>query len=559
MSLNDDAFHRLQESIDSWAEQVTQTRFVLAKSLSDSPTAPRPLFRLLEQPSASAKAEPSESVDDRGALQELVDTNRRLLEQVDALETELVDVQRRATDAERVSARLQSEIEFAREQLHLRNASSHEAATRQAEFEMRAEESSEALARSDIEIADLHQQLRSKDWRLLKTRNELDTLTEDNAQLATKFDAAEKQLEALQGELDDLRKAELASHASVEAARAETREQAVRLQESETKNHELSREIESLLITINKSAEELENAHGEISRLESAHDHGRAALAELEGLVELMEQREQAHKELVTQADQRTEELEVRLAEQLQTRGALEDELRNVQANTGDMETEALVELRGVYDELATSHMNLRDEIKGLQERIVERELALRRASADLLSAHTRIEAAEEEKLALQSRIEQVTLAAEQNSAGDPGHALLERALRDELEAVRVQLDRDALDQAALRRALKDEVDALRQVSTEKEFVLQHVEAESSTLSRREAELEEQCRNAIALSERLAAEATEANETRRMLEGEFRELASQTVEKDQAIRALRVALADLQERASRLETPDEAV
>lgn len=550
LAANDDALLKLQDSINTWAEQVTQTKSELAECLSDPPTLSRPAFRLIEMPQPVARPVQEDSAHEPGrqALHDLVEANKRLMRGIEDLEGRLSNAEGRAAETERASLRLGSELEFAREQLHLRNASWHDAADRQAEFEMRAEESEQALARSDIEIADVHQQLRSKDWRLLKTRNELDALREEHARTVSDSDSLRSKLDVVRSELEGRRISEHEALAALDESRVAARELKGRIAEIEETARQLNDDIDLLQGAIDASGEELKASRHEIVQLNTEAEHRKGALIELEGLVAAMQKREAAHKDLVTRTDQRAEDLEAQFAVQARAYSALQAEMASARtvpeahANEAQATREAHTLLLSRYDDLAESHMTLRDEVKSLQQRVVEREFALKKSQSDLANAQDRAQAIVEDNSALE--------APEQDSFGQ---RILEQALREELESVRERLERDALDQSTLRRALKSELDALRQVAIEKDFVIHHAQEESASLTRREAETEETLAEVRSLSARLEAESSEDAESRQVLAGELQELVARSREKDEAIRELRSELSILQERAKRLE------
>lgn len=659
---------RLRETIDSWTAEVTRTRSALTKGLGSASDISAPAFRLIQSPGQAppgeakpasiaekVQAEPS----DDSAI-ELIEANRALMRRVEDLELKISAAERRAQETERERARLDAEIVFAREQLHLRNRSAQEAEDRRTEYEMQAGEATRALGGAELDIADLRQQLRSKDWRLLKTRNVLGVMREDHARRVVDVDALTLQVEALRAEVEERQASEREAISSLDATRGRNRELDASLEESKLKADKLGEEIQAIWEALNDSSEQLQKAREEIARLIAERDDRSAALSEMEEQMLAMKEREAAQDERVAEAGVRAEELEGTLAAQQRGSASLKEELAEsrsaLDAQLAELNEarDGFVRLQVDHDELMATHTVLRDDVKELQGRLAERdhalgetrknledamqdkqelvekeaksagriaelseelnqkiaalaqgrqqllevETAVREQDHDLARAldeksraleasekmvedlceeaaaddrrinelfeklktsegmardlHEEVEANDRSVLELRERVE-----ANENTIGELREKVeaderLQQALRDELAASREQRESAGLDQASLIRALKEELEAMRQLAVERDFVIHHSEAESASMGRREAEVEDTLREALEASERMRLEAIEARETRKAIESELSDLLDTAREKDAGMRELSVELRALRARVQHI-------
>ncbi len=614
---------KLQETISSWAQEVTETRSALTQGLEDATESARPAFELIQPSSAAPPAQtqsaaaiveapgdaatpvvevPADAAKD--SSRDLIEANRALMRRVEELEFRVAEAERRGHETERERARLDAEIDFAREQLHLRNNSAQEAEDRRAEYEMQAEEAAKALGTSELESTDLRQQLRSKDWRLLKTRNVLDMLREDHARRVADVEALSAQVEDLRMEVEERQASERETLSSLDASQSRIGELEVSLEQSRRKADQLTHEIEAIWEALNGSNVQLQEARKEIARLIAERDERNATLAGLEEQMRSIKEREEAFEGQLAQSGARAEELESALTSQKQENALLMDQLAEARSATDARLAElkeardSFAKLQTDYDDLISSNRVLRDEVEELQARLAERELVVAEARRELQEANqdrwqlleqgseaagrmdelsatleektASLEAGRKELLESESaaarRVDELSAALEEKSQAyeQSQHALeevreyvaerdqLERALREELAALREKRDAAGMEQASLNRALKEELESMRQVAIERDFVIHHTEAESASMSRREAEMEDTLQKALGASERMRTESAQASQTQRALEVEIGELRFQGQEKDTAMLELCDELKVLRERMGHL-------
>ena len=617
-----EALLKLQETINSWAQEVTETRSALTQSLDAAPSL-KPAFQLL-QTSSTAPPAPSSAAPPvveapadtaarvvqapveapKDASRDLIEANRALMRRVEELEMRVAEAERRAHETERERMRLGAEIDFAREQLHLRNTSAQESEDRRTEYEMQAEEAAQALGASEIESTDLRQQLRSKDWRLLKTRNVLDMLREDHARRVTEVEALSVQVEDLRREVEVRQASEHDAIASFDTSQGRIRELEAGLEQSRTKADQLSQEIKAVWKALDGSRLQLQEAREEIARLIAERGERNAALAELEEQMRSIAEREEAYEGRLAESDTRAEDLQSALASQKQENASLMDQLAEERSAIESRMTElkeardSFAKLQTDYDDLILSNQVLRDEVKELQARLAERELAVAKARRELAEANQDRQQLIEQGSEASGRIDELSAALEEKTASleagrqefleyeaDAARRIdelsatllektqayeqsqealeefresaaerdqLERALRGELAELRDKHDTAGTDQASLNRALKEELESMRQVSIERDFVIHHTEAEVASMSRHEAEMEEALQKALESSERVRVESAHASETQRALEVEIGELRLQGQEKDTSMRELCDELKALRERMRHL-------
>jgi hypothetical protein len=177
------------------------------------------------------------------------------------------------------------------------------------------------------------------------------------------------------------------------------------------------------------------------------------------------------------------------------------------------------------FDDLAASHMTLRDEVAALQQQIVARDHEL---------AKLRIQVAGTEHATAGEAAEALSVAIDELESDAIGHEYLVQALRRELVEARDSLERHEMDQRLLTRALKAEVENLRTLAAERDFVIHHQGQQLDATARRDLD-----------------EFTESDGPDREALGRELTLLRQRVDdKDAIVRRLRAELADLQERAA---------
>ncbi|MCH8203800.1 MAG: hypothetical protein IID09_01485 [Candidatus Hydrogenedentes bacterium] len=603
---------KLQETINSWAQEVTETRSALTQSLEEATASVKPAFQLIqpsptvppvqEQPAAPVVEAPPDAPED--ASHDLIEANKALMRRVEELEIRVAEAERRAHETERERTQLDAEIDFAREQLHLRNNSAQEAEDRRAEYEMQAEQAVQALGTSELESTDLRQQLRSRDWRLLKTRNVLDLLREDHARRVAEVEALSARVEDLRIEVEERQASEGIALASLDTSQGRIRQLEADLEESRSKADTLSHEIEAIWEALNGSNVQLQEAREEIARLIAERDERNAALVGLEEQMRSIKEREEAFEGQLAQSDTRAAGLESALASQKEENASLMDQLAEARSATDARMAElkgardAFAKLQTDYDDLISSNRVLRGEVIEVQARLAERDLAVAEARRELEEANQdrrqlleqgsdaagrmdELSAALEEKTASLEEGRQEFLESESAAArrvdelsaalGERTQAYeqsqkaleelreravereqLERVLRDELASLREKEKMSGTGQESLNKALRDELESMRQVAVERDFVIHHAEAELASMSRREAETEDALKKALEATERIRAGAGQTSQAQRALEVEISELRLQGEEKDTAMRDLCDELKVLRERMGHL-------
>ncbi len=503
-TVRDDDYSRLKQSVDEWVAEVAQTRSALAQTLKVHVTA-RPAFRLragVNDPAAAAR------VSDHGALERREEFHRRIL-----------DAERSARDAEAQLARMQQELDFAREQLHLQNRLRAEAEAKQETAEQQYIETVHALGGAQLSVDELRRQLRGKEWALENALNaagpDVESAPPDIEPLQREAAALHSRLETLTIELQAAReRAEREHHAALDA-----QSRLDRLESGAERSNEivegLSRQVQEYAERLRETGRELDEARAALGGLDKP-GASRSQLADAELALQLAERR----------------------AEDLAR--ALDDSERDAVTKLSEAIAEAAV-LSDNYDALAASHMVLRDEIVSLQERIVARDHELAQLKQELarrtVDAPDHSERVAELTRSLDAREQEL----EDLEVSAAGHELLVKALRRELEASREALQRAELDHSLLKRALVAEVEGLRDLAAERDFVIGHQAAQLDAVQ-------------LAVS---VPQADAAELGRESVMREIQILRQRIEDKDAIVRRLRGELAEAEERASAGEGAEE--
>ena len=573
---------KLQETINSWTQEVTETRSELTRSLDATADTVRPAFRLI-QPAAPAPAvqeqpqsAPSEvqAAPSEDTSQELIEANKALLRRVEDLNMRVAEAERRSHDTERERARLDTEIEFAREQLHLRNQSAQEAEERRIQYEMQAEESSQALGGSELEITDLRQQLRSKDWRLLKTRNVLDMLREDHARRLADVEALSVQVEALRTEVEERQASERKTLSSLEESRQSIHELEAGLEQFGGKADQLTHELEAVWEALNGSTIQLQEAREEIARLIAERDERTAAVADLEEQLRSMKEREQTHDELVAQAGARSTELEEAFASQMGENASLKDELAESRSAV-DARMEELKEARDAFaklqidfDDLMSSNMVLRDDVKELKARLVDREQALGEVRKELQQTERNRQNLLLKESAAASRIGALSTALEEKAVSleegrqrmrkrESATAERVRELRAALEQKNASLEQDRQESLNKESATERQVEALRAALEEKTQAIDEsqraLDELRETVASRE-QLERSLRDEVASVREQQAESVHDSESlNKALKDELESMRQVAVERDFVVHHTEAEAASMSRREAEME------
>ncbi len=570
---------KLQETINSWTQEVTQTRSALTKSLAATGDTVKPAFSLLEpaapvqeRPEAAAGEMQTESGEDTS--QELVETNEALMRHVEELEMRVVEAERGTEETERERARLESEIEFAREQLHLRNKSAQDAEERRIEYEMQAEGAAQALGGSELEIVDLRQQLRSKDWRLLKTRNVLDMLREDHARRLADIEALSSEVEALRTEVEGRQASEGKTLSSLDESQQGIQELETALEQSRQKADQLTHDLEAAWEELNGSTVQLQEARQEIALLIAERDDHGAAAADFEEQVRSMAAREQAHEELVTRSGALSTELEEALASKMDENALLKDELAESRsapdARMGELKEagDAFAKLQVDFDELMSSNVVLRDDVKELKARLVDREQILGEARRELEQSEGDRQDLLQNESAAASRIEALSVILEEKAVSlEEGRQRLRE--KDSATAERIRELRAALEQedAALemdRQELLDkegaaarQIEELRAALDEKTQAYQESQRAHDELSEKMSareQLEAALRDEVAsLRDRQPESVDDVEATNTALKEELESMRQVAVERDFVVHHAEAEVASMSRREAETE------
>ena len=516
---------KLQETINSWTQEVTQTRSALTESLGATADAVKPAFRLIRpaapaQEQAEAAANEVQTEPSKDTSQERVDANKALMRSVEELKLHVAEAERRAQETERERARLDTEIEFAREQLHLRNKSAQDAEERRIQYEMQAEGVAQALGGSELEITDLRQQLRSKDWRLLKTRNVLDLPRADHARRLADVGRPPLQVEALRTEAEERQASESKTLSSLAEPRSAVDARTEESKEARDAFAKLQIDLDELMSTNMVLREDIKEFKARLVDREQVLEEVRKEL----------EQAERNRQDLLQKESAAAGRIKA-LSAALEEKAASLEEGRQRLRDNDSATAERIRELRAALEQKDASFEKARQELLD-KESSTERQIeALRLALEEKTQAFEESQRAHDELSEKMSDREQ-----------------LERALRDEVASLRQQEAGNVHDVEALNKALKEELESMRQVAVQRDFVVHHSEAELASMSRREAETEDSLRQALEASERTLAEAVEASKTQRAVEFELGALRVQSEEKDAAMRELWDELKVLRER-----------
>lgn len=493
-TVRDDDYSRLKQSVDDWVAEVAQTRSVLAQTLKVHVTS-RPAFRLRVGGRGRGVVG---RVFDPAAIERQEEIHRRILE-----------AERNAREAEMQLARMQQELDFAREQLHLQNRLRAEAEDKQKSAEQQYHQAVHALGGAQFSVDELRRQLRGKEWALEEVASAAQTGVESGRPeveaLQREAAALHSRLETLTMELQAARdRAEREHHAALEA-----QSRLAKLESDAERSNEI---VEGLSRQVQDYAERLRETGREL-------DEARAALGGLEG----PSQSQLADAELALQlAERRAEELA----------RALDDSERDAVARLSEAIAEAAV-LSDNYDALAASHMVLREEIISLQERIVARDHELAQLKQEL--ARWTVDAPDHagRVTELARSLEARERELEDLEVSAAGHELLVKALRRELEASREALQRAEMDHSLLRRALVAELDGLRELATERDFVI----------NQQAAQLD-------AVQAATVSQVDTVGFDRETVMREIQILRQRIEDKDAIVRRLRGELAEAEERAS---------
>lgn len=537
----DDSFLRLQEAVDAWAAEISETRNALSGKLSFNVQAKRPAFRLAHRTPPASHSDPAVALMPEATPREpgLEPVSRDgMNERAEAAESE-------AKTAERNAIRLHAELAFARDQLHERNRAAQAAERAWLETAAQAEEAAQALGRAQIELDDLKRKLRGKEWALTKTRNELELLREERGNGAANAPASKHDYDALHARIDSLvRELETArakeQEAATSAATATRRAEELAGEHARTQEvvQALNAQVNETAAHLRKTGKELERARAELAKRD---EHAEAA-------------------EMLAAAQSRVAEVEQAYAAAESRIRDLEQELADAHAAAASaqrMAEQRLEALQGDYDALAASHMTLREEIQTLQQAVVERDMALERLRREAEEASAQAPAATETETgtgdgpADTARMDDLAAAlAERSDALDEltthavGQEYLIGALKQELGAARESLERHEMDYALLAKALRAEVECLRKLAAERDFVIHHQGQELETLGRQEVALEEIKKLAGPPRQDAGADARD----REVLKRELDSLRASVEEKDAALRALREQVAGLRDR-----------
>lgn len=563
---------KLQETISSWTQEVTQTRSALTKSLAATGNTVKPAFSLLE-PAAPAQERPEAAAGD-DTSQELVEANEALMRRAEELETRVVEAERGTQETERERARLESEIKFAREQLHLRNKSAQDAEERRTEYEMQAEGAAQALGGSELEIVDLRQQLRSKDWRLLKTRNVLDMLREDHARRLADIEALSSEVEALRTEVEGRQASESKTLSSLDESLQGIEELETALEQSRQKADKLAHDLEAAWEALNGSTVQLQEARQEIALLITERDDRGAVAADFEEQVRSMSVREQAHEELVTRAGALSTELEEALASKMDENVLLKDELAESRS-AADARMRELKEARDAFaklqvdfDELMSSNVVLRDDVKELKARLVDREQVLGEARRELEQAEGDRQDLLQNQSATASRIEALSAGLEEKAASleegrqrlrekDSATAERIRELRAALEQEDASIEMDRQELLDKEGAAARQIEELRAALEEKTQAYEESRRAHDELSEKMSareQLEDALRDEVAsLREQQAESVGDVEATNKALKEELESMRQVAVERDFVVHHAEAEVASMSRREAETE------
>jgi hypothetical protein len=509
-SERDDSYLRLKQSVDQWVAEVSQTRSVLSQSL-DVEISGRPAFRLTSrEPQAAPAASgtlPAVVPDDSGWS----DLRRRL-----------ANTESRARETNDQLRRLESELDFAREQLRDQirlRANAEEAWSRSERLQ---DETIQAFGRAQISLDELRRQMRGKEWALERAQNEIESLAQDQrsqpsidpAAFGGDIDALRSRLETLTQELHAAREFAQREHDAAVAAESRNRQLKNRSERSRAIVEDLSKQIDDYAARLRETGRQLDEARAALSRPQSPAVQDPAPPAD---------------------AQERIAELELALelsqgrADDLAT--ALESAER-VAVDAGNESVTAMEALRDDYDALCDSHMTLREEITALQERVIQRELEIARLKSALEPGPApAAPVGDSRKRDLAAALDERSRAVELLEASAPGGRYLVQALWQELDAARTSVERNELDHTLLARALRRELECLRDLARDREFVLQHQTAQLDEWEKAEA-------------------VPESGFDSELLARELQLATSRVADRDATIRRLRGELAEAQERSA---------
>ncbi len=365
----DDTYQRLKSEVDSWAAEVSRIRSTLAQpSRLKLQTSSRPAFRL-------DRAQPAPVPGDVTMSKVAAEAEARA----------------RTSDDER--ARLETELDYAREQLLQRNADAIDAMQVADEKTEQLEEVARALGRARIALDETTQHLRGKEWAVLQLQNELTLLRGDGTGRIPPNTVPVEDYDAL-----------AESHMSLRAEVSHLQERVVQ------------RDHEALSLR-----ERLDTAQQELSMWESAAPMSGAGVARLAGVL--------------AERSAALEQYEETAVGQKLLIGALRQELDSVRAALDQRDVD--------HDRLAQA---LRMEMDCLRAIASEREFVIGH------QAHTIDEAARREAQMSSELVEIRELCESLRRRADDAHTEREEQVRD-MELLRAKLSERESEVWKLRAA----------------------------------------------------------------------------------------------------------
>lgn len=440
-SIRDDDYSRLAQSVDEWVAELSQARSALAESLNVRQSQ-RPAFRLSGDSIARREAAPPEPHVERD-----LDAETLLFARV-------ADSERTSRETQHELARVQAELDFAREQLHVQNRLRLQAEEKWTASERELEATMHALGRAQISLDELRRQLRGKEWALENAKGDLDTSSDSGAEspraaeeLKQTAAALQSRLDALTIEFDRAREQSSQDRESLEEAqekRAQAEQEALKSREI---IDELSQEVQRYADELRRTGREFDETQEALTRGGPSEPYGESSLGEVRLALQYAELR---NKELTAALDAAERAAHERLGESMAESAVVTDN----------------------FDALASSHLVLRDHITELQQELVARDHEIARLRASIAEPTVSSSKAGD---VTDTKLSDVVENLESDAIGN---AYLVQALRRELEAARESLEQSELDRRLLTQALRAEVEGLRSLAAERDFVIHHQEAQ---------------------------------------------------------------------------------
>ena len=588
---------KLRDAVNSWASEVAQTRSSLAHEL-DAPSN-QPLFKLIRSPhDAAALAEDRRALEQ--ARRDLMIENSALMCEMEELEARVSASSDAAAESERESLRLQSEISYAREQMHIQNAASQETTQELSEAQSELSTMREQLESNEItlhemearladietqaeaDLAALQQKIRVKDWRLLKSDNEIEQLREDVGRQREELETVVPELASAREDIEKRERVQLETLSTLETERTRARSLEEALASSRARVEELSRAIQSLWnVFEGNSAQPAANFTDvvpailpSVPRLDDA-DAGEAEPSDIEGVdlaselmlaqealsslriefEELYDSRERLRKALSEQEEAPTSDVSAQLKqaeEDLRLRKSMESDT----ARELELANQVLTDLRSQYEELLTSNTELHKEIanrgeegnfaemaslKGTREELVERDAALYALQSEfetVQSSLARLRGEHNELMSMHNVLREES--ADSRAAREAAESRAEAA-----EALVAEMsEEDAIDEGRVEQLTQDLVDRTNAF----EALEGDLKTVSEQLTSRDA-VEETLREEMQVSQiGFERNTLEQDVLVRALKGEMEALRQVAIDKDFVIFHAEAEMGDLKQR-----------